>query len=414
MRLAPILIAWAELLLAAAYCVTTLPAEQPIDHSQVPGVVIAHRPASAGVYIGSPGIVILPDGTYLAKHDEFGPKSTERTRAVTHVYRSTDRGQSWQHWAQVDHLFWASIFFHDGAIYMMGTTASHGHGHCVIRKSADGGRTWTEAKDADSGLLFSDLSYHTAPVPVVFHNGRIWRAMEDEKAGGGWGRSFRAFMMSAPLDADLLKASNWISSNAIARDASYLGGQFRGWLEGNAVVAPDGKIVNILRVNVEGPSRLVGKAALIRISDDGQRATFDASTGFIDLPGGDKKFTIRYDANTKAYWALTNPVLGELDRNAASVRNTLALIRSTDLRSWEVRCVLLHHPDRDRHAFQYPDWVIDGEDLIAVVRTAYDDGLGGAHSAHDANFLTFHRFRNFRQLTPDDSVVDIELLKGLR
>lgn len=30
-------------------------------------------------------------------------------------------------------------------------------------------------------LSFPDISYHTAPMPVVFHQGRIWRAMEDEK-----------------------------------------------------------------------------------------------------------------------------------------------------------------------------------------------------------------------------------------
>jgi hypothetical protein len=29
-------------------------------------------------------------------------------------------------------------------------------------------------------------------------------------------------------------------------------------------------------------------------------------------------------------------------------------------------------------------------------RTAFDDGLGGAHNAHDANFLTFHRIENIR------------------
>jgi hypothetical protein len=245
-------------------------------------------------------------------------------------------------------------------------------------------------------------------MPVVIHNGRIWRAMEDEKSGGGWGHSFRAFMMSAPEDADLLLASNWTSSNAIPRDPSWLNGRFRGWLEGNAVVDPDGRILNILRVNVEGPSRLAGKAAVVHISDDGRTATFDPDTGFIDLPGAAKKFTIRYDPKSKAYWSLANPVMGYTDRNAGSVRNTLALLRSVDLLRWEIRCILLHHPDVVRHAFQYPDWVFDGDDLVAAIRTAYDDGLGGAHSAHDANYLTFHRFESFRNLTLADSIVDPE------
>ncbi|MEO2047864.1 MAG: hypothetical protein ABGX16_14995 [Pirellulales bacterium] len=30
------------------------------DQAQVPGVVIQHAPASSGIYVGSPGIAILP------------------------------------------------------------------------------------------------------------------------------------------------------------------------------------------------------------------------------------------------------------------------------------------------------------------------------------------------------------------
>ncbi|MFO7901922.1 MAG: hypothetical protein R6U98_04625, partial [Pirellulaceae bacterium] len=80
-------------LLASAFAAPLQSGEAPEpDHSQVPGVPIAHYPASSGIYVGSPGIVILPDGTYLAKHDEFGPKSTQVNNAITHVYRSEDRG----------------------------------------------------------------------------------------------------------------------------------------------------------------------------------------------------------------------------------------------------------------------------------------------------------------------------------
>jgi hypothetical protein len=80
------------------------------------------------------------------------------------------------------------------------------------------------------------------------------------------------------------------------------------------------------------------------------------------------------------------------------IRNTLALVSSPDLRSWTERAVILHHLDRARHAFQYVDWLFDGDDLIAVSRTAYDDDTGGAHTAHDANYLTFHRIVGFRDL----------------
>jgi hypothetical protein len=62
-----------------------------------------------------------------------------------------------------------------------------------------------------------------------------------------------------------------------------------------------------------------------------------------------------------------------------------------------VESVVLLHPDSEKHAFQYVDWLFEGDDIIAVSRTAYDDGQGGAHRAHDANYLTFHRIANFRQ-----------------
>src|SRR5262249_43443942 len=157
--------------------------------------------------------------------------------------------------------------------------------------------------------------------------------------------------------------------------------------EGNAVVTPAGKLVNVLRADYRMPAE---KAAVVEVSDDGRRLTFDPAAGFIDFPGGCKKFTIRFDPASKHYWSLANWVPPRhTGNNPERSRNTLALIRSPDLRHWEVRSVVLYHPDTQAHGFQYADWLFDGDDLIALVRTAFDDGLGGAHNQHDANFLTF-------------------------
>lgn len=356
-----------------------------------PGVVIDHCPQTTGQYIGSPSIAILPDGRYVASHDFFGPNSGQRTGALSRVFQSRDRGKTWRLISEVQPAFWSTLFVHNGALYMMGTTFEYGD--TVIRRSNDGGATWTKPVDEKSGLLLRGR-YHCAPQPVTVHNGRLWRAMEDAEAGGGWGHHFRAFMMSAPLNADLLDASSWLSSNRLARDASLLEGKFRGWLEGNAVVTPGGEIVDILRVDVPQG----GIAAMIRISADGMRATFDPASGFIPFPGGAKKFVIRFDAKSKLYWALSNYVPEKhKGPHAAGTRNTLALISSPDLQAWSVRATILYHPDREKHGFQYPDWQFDGKDIVAAVRTAFDDEAGGAHNAHDANFLTFHRIRNFRK-----------------
>jgi len=150
-----------------------------------------------------------------------------------------------------------------------------------------------------------------------------------------------------------------------------------------------------------------GKAAVIQISPDGRTAAFDPESGFIDLPGGAKKFTIRFDPASKLYWTLSNPVLPRhKDSNPGRVRNALALMSSKDLRHWTIRCILLYHPDIEKHGFQYVDWLFEGDDIIAASRTAHGQGANAAHNQHDANYLTFHRFGDFRTLTMADSAPD--------
>lgn len=374
------------------------------DFSQVPGTVIYHSPASSGIYLGSPGIAILPDGAYLAKCDEFGPKSTEHQSAISLVFRSEDQGKTWRQTARLDGLFWASIFVHRGSAYLLGTHKHHGR--IVIFRSEDG-MTWSEPKDTQHGLLTPEGEYHTAPVPILQHAGRLWRAAEDASGGKRWGFRYQAMMMSAPLDADLLKRESWTFSNVLKGNPQWRDGRFGGWLEGNAVLTPQGEVVNLLRVaDPRG-----GVAARVHISPDGKRASFDPSQDFQPMPGGAKKFSIRYDKQSGRYWSLVNWVPPKYSaEHAAGTRNTLALVSSTDLTDWKLNCILLHHPDRAKHGFQYPDWLFDGKDILAAVRTGYDDGLGGAHNAHDANFLTLHRFRNFRELTLADSVIPAQSL----
>jgi hypothetical protein len=78
-------------------------------------------------------------------------------------------------------------------------------------------------------------------------------------------------------------------------------------------------------------------------------------------------------------------------------------MHSPDLRRWEIRCIVLYHPDVNKHGFQYLDWLFEEDDIIAVARTAWGAGAEAAPRQHDANYLTFHRFRNFRKLTLEDS-----------
>jgi hypothetical protein len=137
--------------LLGLFLLTTAASGADLDISRVPGVVIDHSPASSGIYLGSASIAVLPDGAYLTKCDEFGPKSTEHQRAVTRVHRSDDRGKTWRPVARIDGLFWANAFTHKDAAYLLGTVKHHGR--VVIMRSDDGGHTWTTPSDEQHGLL---------------------------------------------------------------------------------------------------------------------------------------------------------------------------------------------------------------------------------------------------------------------
>lgn len=388
-------------------------------------------------YLGSPSLVKLSDGALLATHDYFGPKAPRRLYQdsddsayhLTSVYRSDDGGESWRNIIHVSGAFWSSLHTvpgaaHRHAVYMLGT--SHRYGHIVIRRSNDGGFTWSHPKDAASGLLFraqpgpEGPNYHCAPVPAVVHNGRIYRAFEDNSSRD-WPNGFQACVISAPVDCDLLDATHWRMSEKLPFNPAWLGdetppGGFdqAGWLEGNVVVGPEGDLLNVLRVNAkssdaadwvseerqakEGSGELWNRAALVKVAGEGQTLIFDPDTGLIDLPGGHSKFTIRQDPDSGLYLTLSN---GVRDETYPSLRSVLNLYTSGDLRRWRPCATLLEDDSgfdwpwsAALTGFQYVDWRFDGADLIYLVRTAYD----GAHNYHDANRITYHRLQDYARL----------------
>ncbi len=379
---------------------------EPID---IPGNVVNYSSDPVNQYLMSPSLIILPDGTYIANHEYGGPWSSGHAKE-TLIFRSTDQGRSWRQIATVYDQFWSSTFYHNDALYLMGIDGKGGNPSVTIRRSDDGGETWTEALDENSGLLRQGTNegYHTGPVPIAIHNGRIWRGMEDRADPGEWGYHFRAFVMSAPVDADLLVAANWTATPPMSHDEINWTGT--GWLEGNVVVSPAGEMLNILRVSSAIPSLgTVDTAAVMHVSDDGTTASFDPDNDFIDLPGGGVKFVIRYDEESELYWTLSN-----YQRHPYAMRNKLTLCSSPDLRQWTAHETVLYHWDFVFHAWQYVDWRIDGEDIVFVSRTAYPMGHEVLpHGYHDANFFTFHRIENFRDVlapldddTTDDDTVD--------
>ena len=370
------------------------------------GVVIDRSPAVATQYVGCPAIAILPDGAYLASHSWFGPGTTNDT---TEVFRSLDRGQTWEHAATVPNQWWSSVFVHRGDAYLLGVDREYGR--IVIRRSRDGGHAWSTAVDGRSGLLTPKPGYHGAPMPVAHHAGRLWRAFEvagglaedfpgaEERhpvsAGYNTGRwddlyikprfDWSVLVASVPEDADLLDAESWSFGRPMAHPEPRC-----QWIEGNVVAAPDGSLVSMLRTNPPGllglPERTSTAAAIVTVGEDDSLG-HDPAKDIVSFPGGGAKFTIRFDPQTDRYWSLSN-----VQADPIAYRSMVALVSSADLREWRIESILLRSDDPTRQAWQYLDWQFDGADLVAVSRTADE----AAHAPHDANLFTFHRIAGFR------------------
>lgn len=350
--------------------------------------VLNHIAARTGCYLGSPSIVRVDDRTLVATHDIFGGGSNwDRSQ----VFRSEDDGRTWAEVDAFDGQWWSTVFLHRGSLYLMGCNKEWGD--VVIRRSDDGGRSWTVPTGPADGRLLTGARYHCSPAVLLRAKGRLWRAIED---AGPERRDFRAFVLSAPEDANLLDAASWRCTNSIHQDRSLLDGALLEWAEGNVVVGPDGRLVDVLRIFAWTLPQ--EKVALLEVSDDGCKLTFDPATGFADMPGGGKKVTIRQEPGTGRYIALTDHVPDPSGVGlGVRARNSLYLVSSPDLRHWEVGERLLYHPDDARHAFQYADWIFDGDDILFVSRTSADDAEGGAHNYHDSNYVTFHRLKSFRE-----------------
>ena len=357
--------------------------------------IVNHISKLDSVYPSSPAICVLANGNYIVSHDLFGPASNSAIFATTYVFKSTDKGVTWSKISTISGLCWANIFNFNNKLYMMGV--DKGLGNIVIRCSTDNGVSWTSASDSKTGLLFRG-GYHTAPTPVVIYNGRIWRAFEYANTilTSDMMR-YGPMMISADVNSDLMNAKSWTKTNVLSYDPNYLQAQFRGWFEGNAVVTKENELVDVLRVHIwPGIDEHV---AIVKVNCKGDAISFQPQSGFVKFPGGAKKFTIRYDETSQRYWTLSNfvPAANSADY-PASVRNYLTLMSSVDLRTWQVHKLILSHPDRIYHGFQYIDFLFDTNDIIFVSRTAYDDYTGGAQSYQEANYLTFQRIKYFLYL----------------
>jgi hypothetical protein len=74
---------------------------------RTPRVVIDRSPNPKRIHLGSPSLAVLPDGSYVASHDFFGPGTDWQTTAV---FRSTERGRTWKKAATLKGQFRSQLF----------------------------------------------------------------------------------------------------------------------------------------------------------------------------------------------------------------------------------------------------------------------------------------------------------------
>ena len=72
---------------------------------------VKYMPERSRVYVGSPALVRMPDGTIVACHDYFYDEPAGHQGELprlTSVYRSEDDGRTWQNVTQIIGAFWST------------------------------------------------------------------------------------------------------------------------------------------------------------------------------------------------------------------------------------------------------------------------------------------------------------------
>lgn len=363
----------------------------------VPGIVVNYiHPEDytygfSGRSPASPSIVRLEDGVLLASHDIYWGNEGQNTSVIC---RSEDDGATWAFVNFLYPCFWGKLFLHRSRLYMLATSTEYGA--LLIGRSDDGGATWSEPTVIIPAGSREAGGPHKAPMPVIEYKGRLWTAIDY----GSWTTGSHASgLISAPADADLLDPASWTTMPFLKYDVNWPGsvggGNLAGLLEGNAVVKPDGTLVNLLRYQTNGGTPNYGRAIMLYADTDHPERSLTFGK-VIDFHGNLSKFTVYWDAQSSKYWSLVNRVTNP----SISQRNILTLVHSEDLEHWHITADILDYEhngwpeDCKKVGFQYVDWLFNGDDILVASRTA----INGAHNFHNANYITFHRIENFRSI----------------
>ena len=307
--------------------------------------------ANARGYIVDPDMIIMPNGDYIASA-RGGPLNK---KIFVRLWKSTDKGKTWKP-LNTENTFvrHATLLYHKGALYLFGDKTD---GYGAIEKSNDGGETWPE----DVTLPFK---FRTAPSHVVTAKGRYWIATEYAHGSSTF---------SAPIDSDLMNPKSWtLAKRQDSIDTGNESDIVATHNDGYPIIMPKWDT----QIRVLNPNETMADKEIDKMS----------------LPGNGSKYSAIYDPISDKYWALTS--FSTLPNN---IRTGIALFSSDDLKTFKFERQVMTGKSSSFHGFNYPFMQIDGDDVVFVLRTSWENEDGQAQRWHDANMFTFHRVRDFRK-----------------
>ncbi len=304
---------------------------------------------------------------------------------VTVIHKSTDGGKTWTEFAQVPGVSWSSLFLVNGKLYGIGTTFNVGvvifrvesDGSFVKKTLCSGTSTGVFEPIISNGILYAPFDYCVASVEI------------DKDIMEPYNWSFTQNVSS-------LITRNWFESASGKRLDTGGGLGSAACMEGSAVKGPDGKIYAIYRIECHPYGDY---AVMLEVSEDRRSLSLlPDNKSLISLPTTVSRFNIKYDAESGYYVNISN--WWTVD-SCCRARNVIGISVSRDLINWTKLDTLL--VDREMmnseascwaHAYQYPDWDFDGDDIVIVIREA----TGYTNTFHDGKYFTFYRLSDFRSM----------------
>lgn len=400
--------------------------------------VVVQSPNPENVYCYSPGILKTKSGRIIATMDFGGPgvKGMEKSFGggfcnAGRAFVSDDGGENWRETGRFT-LMHARPFEAGNSLYIIGHSRDLG-----IVRSDDNGETWSEVSYFSEGQ-----HWHQAPCNVWYEEDRVYLVMERYTHHRvGWPVcGIAPVLMRANINDDLTKRENWTFASELVFDENINEDQFCefgipflkrtdggymhetrcGWLETNVVrlkkendyfYDKTGKTLHLFMRTFTGLP-WTGAIAKVVEKDDGSMETMfeTAPSGkrmlLTHIPGGgESKFHILYDENTRTYWLLTTEFTDRMvnfdnwqpNQHKGYDRSRLVLYYSYNCFDWLFAGVVAAGKTR-RQARSYASMAFDGDDLIVLSRT----GVDGAINGHDTNLITFHRVKDFRSLIDID------------